>query len=89
MTLDKLKKTKWYAVQKDEKDPDWEEALQYALRDNLMVRVVFERGCLMPPLEWSILVCNMDFSMSAHKTKQAALTMCKKMGWRVMCTCDS
>ena len=68
------------AASKKMPDKSYLEWLRYAVDTNV---IVFKDKEIGPYKSWAIQVIGTDYWLECTSTKQEALELCKKMGWRV------
>lgn len=83
MTLDELKRTRWWkGWLRETRNPPSELLIDTALRDGLIVVIVESLG------EWNIYAWNEEENrygpfLDSTKKERGALLLCKRMGWKV------
>lgn len=86
MTLDELKRSRWWAlwVAETGREPD-KQAIDLALSATQVFHVE-KSDCLGEPL-WFICDRPIDdndaFAMSAFTTRKEAVSLCREMGWKI------
>jgi len=83
MTREEIENTDWAKEFKADSPISYEKGIKYALQENLEVFLAF--NCDVGFWQYSICVSEYPlFWMDAKETKEEAIKLCKKMGWKII-----